>query len=75
MPRGEFLSREISRTRDAVYGTMAWIRERVTPDVYDKMLAVCEQSVRFGVMKAIIDSERFRNGIEEELNESERTEN
>lgn len=71
MPKGEFLSREMALTRDAVYGTMAWIEERVTPDVYEKMLAVCEQSVRFGVMKAITNSERFRDGIEEELVEDD----
>lgn len=68
MPRGEFLTREMSLTRDAVFGTMAWIEERVSPEVYGKVLTVCEQSVRFGVMKAIINSERFREGIEEELN-------
>ena len=63
------LARELKLTEDGIRGTMGWIEPKVKPDVYEKMLAVCQQSVRFGVMKAITNSERFRDGIEEELDD------
>ena len=61
MSKGEFLSREMALTRDAVYGTMAWIEERVTPDVYEKMLAVIRQSIRYGVLKHLMEIQEVKD--------------
>ncbi len=67
MSKGEFLSREMARTRDAVYGTMAWIEGRVSADVYEKMKTFIEQSIRYGILKNILEGHAFRDGLEKEL--------
>ena len=61
------IARELSLTKDAVYGTLEWVSERVSPDVFDKVVVIAEQSVRYGIMKAVINAEKFNDGIEEEL--------
>lgn len=58
---------EMKRTQDAVCGTLDWISKRVSPEVYIKVVAVAEQSVRYGIMKAVIDSEIFNHDIESEF--------
>lgn len=60
MPKGEFLSREMARTRDAVYGTMGWIEPKVKPEVYEKMKTVIRQSIRYGVLKHLMEIQEVK---------------
>lgn len=48
------LARELKLTEDGIRGTMGWIEPKVKPDVYEKMLAVIRQSIRYGVLKHLM---------------------
>lgn len=60
------LARELKKTEDGIRGTMGWIEPKVKPDVYEKMKTVIEQSIRYGVLKNILEGQKFQNGLEDE---------
>ena len=63
------LVRELKKTEDGIRGTMGWIEERVSTDIYEKMKVVIKQSIRYGAMKTTLESNHFQSGIETELND------
>ena len=63
------LIRELKKTEGGIRGTMGWIEERVSNDIYEKMKVVIKQSIRYGAMMSMLESNHFRSGIEEESND------
>jgi hypothetical protein len=55
------LARELKLTEDGIRGTMGWIEPKVKPDVYEKMLAVIRQSIRYGVLKHLMEIQEVKN--------------
>lgn len=55
------LARELKLTEDGIRGTMGWIEPKVTPDVYEKMLAVIRQSIRYGVLKHLMEIQEVKD--------------
>lgn len=64
------LAKEMKRTEDGIRGTMGWIECRVSADVYEKMKTVIKQSIRYGIMKNVLEGQAFQNGIEEEISDA-----
>ena len=59
------LARELKLTEDGIRGTMGWIEPRVKPEVYEKIKTVIKQSIRYGVIKHLIEIQE----VKEEENE------
>ena len=49
------LARELKLTEDGIRGTMGWIEPKVSKDVYEKMKTVIRQSIRYGVLKHLME--------------------
>lgn len=64
------LARELKRTEDGIRGTMGWIEDRVSGDVYEKIKTVIQQSIRYGIMKNVLEGQAFQDGIEEEISDA-----
>lgn len=64
------LARELRLTEDGIRGTMGWIESRVSADVYEKMKTVIEQSIRYGILKNILEGQAFQDGIEKEISDA-----
>lgn len=64
------LAKEMKRTEDGIRGTMGWIEGRVSGDVYEKMKTVIKQSIRYGIMKNILEGQAFQDGIEKEISDA-----
>ena len=55
------LARELKLTEDGIRGTMGWIEPKVKPDVYEKMLEVIRQSIRYGVLKHLMEIQEVKD--------------
>lgn len=49
------IAKELKRTEDGIRGTMGWIEPKVSKDVYEKMKTVIRQSIRYGVLKHLME--------------------
>lgn len=54
------LARELKKTEDGIRGTMGWIEPRVKPEVYEKIKTVIKQSIRYGVIKHLIQIQEVK---------------
>lgn len=54
------LARELKLTEDGIRGTMGWIELRVKPEVYEKIKTVIKQSIRYGVIKHLIEIQEVK---------------
>lgn len=59
------LARELKLTEDGIRGTMGWIEPRVKPEVYEKIKTVIKQSIRYGVIKHLIEIQEVKEQEEE----------
>ena len=65
--KGNSLSREMKLRRDAVYGTVEWIEERVRTDVLNKVLVAVDNAYHYGILYNIAEGVKFQVGLEEEV--------
>ncbi len=65
--KGNSLSREMKLRRDAVYGTVEWIEERVSTDVLNKVLVAVDNAYHYGILYNIAEGVKFQVGLEEEV--------
>lgn len=49
------LARELKLTEDGIRGTMGWIEPKVSKDVYEKVKTIIRQSIRYGVLKHLME--------------------
>ena len=61
------LALELIKTRDGIIGTLAWIEPRVKPEVFEKVQVIAEQSVRFGILKNVLEGKAFNEGLDKEV--------
>ena len=54
------LARELKKTEDGIRGTMGWIEPKVKPEVYEKMKTVIRQSIRYGVLKHLMEIQEVK---------------
>lgn len=54
------LVRELKKTEDGIRGTMGWIEPKVKPEVYEKMKTVIRQSIRYGVLKHLMEIQEVK---------------
>ena len=60
--------RNAQLSNDAVKGTYAWLeRQGVAPNILQKVRVIANESLKLGMMVAILEQEKFRNGLEYEL--------
>ena len=55
------LARELKLTEDGIRGTMGWIEPKVSKDVYEKMKTVIRQSIRYGVLKHLMEIQEVKD--------------
>ena len=65
--KGNSLAREMKLRRDAVYGTVEWIEERVSTDVLNKVLVAVDNAYHYGILYNIAEGVKFQVGLEEEV--------
>lgn len=54
------LARELKLTEDGIRGTMGWIEPKVSAEVYEKIKTVIRQSIRYGVIKHLIQIQEVK---------------
>ena len=64
--KGNSLSREMRMRRDAVFGTVNWIEQRVSADVLNKVLAAVDNAYHYGILYNIVEGVQFQIGLEDE---------
>lgn len=49
------IAKELKKTEDGIRGTMGWIEPKVSADVYEKVKTIIRQSIRYGVLKHLME--------------------
>lgn len=55
------LARELKLTEDGIRGTMGWIEPKVSADVYEKVKTIIRQSIRYGVLKHLMEIQEVKD--------------
>ena len=53
--------------RDAVYGTVDWIEQRVSTEVLNKVLVAVDNAYHYGSLYNIAEGVKFQVGLEDEV--------
>lgn len=67
MGKGSAMTREMRLRRDAVYGTVDWIEQRVSTEVLNKVLVAVDNAYHYGILYNIAEGVKFQVGLEDEI--------